>query len=226
MEHWQEMASVMVDESIAPKGVKNERILEAMRKIPRHLFIPLEYREYAYLDSPLPIGRKQTISQPFIVAKMTELLEPAEGDRVLEIGTGSGYQAALLSEMGIQVTTIERIEELAAKAQALFQFMGYKIRILLGDGKAGYPEGAPYQGIIITAGVQKMEDSWLAQLAAGGRIVVPLITRSTPEVLYRLLVRQKTGTSARDYQDTWHDCCSFVPLLSGIEQSREMSKGF
>ncbi len=116
MEDWRFLAEMLVDQYVEPQGISDSSILEAMKRIPRHLFVPENYREYAYDDSPLPIGEEQTISQPFIVARMTDLLELKKGDKVLEIGTGSGYQAALLAEMGMQVTTIERIEKLARQA--------------------------------------------------------------------------------------------------------------
>ncbi|NLI93884.1 MAG: protein-L-isoaspartate O-methyltransferase [Peptococcaceae bacterium] len=198
MDHWEDLAEILVEEYVAPQGIHDTRILEAMKKIPRHLFIPEEYQEWGYIDSPLPIGEDQTISQPFMVAKMTELLELRNQDKVLEVGTGSGYQSALLAEMGMKVTTIERIEELAEKANEVFQRLSYKIQSIKGDGREGYPPNA--------------QDSWLTQLEEGGRIVVPL---NTQEGVCCLLVRKKTS---QGHQDTWYDYCRFVPLLAGVKK--------
>ncbi len=223
LDDWRQSAELLVEEYVAPQGVNDRRIVEAMKKIPRHWFIPEIYREYAYLDEPLPIGEEQTISQPFIVAKMTELLNLDDGDHVLEIGTGSGYQAALLAAMGMKVTTIERIEELALNAREVFQKLNYNINSIIGDGREGFPSDAPYQGIIVTAGAPKIEDAWLTQLAEGGKIVVPL---SVQESLYCLLVREKVGTEKDGFRDTWFDYCRFVPLLQGIKSSSKNHENF
>lgn len=221
MDNWQELAENLVEKYVAPQGISNSQVLEAMKKVPRHLFIPEQYQEYGYIDSPLSIGEEQTISQPFIVAKMTDLLSLAKGDNVLEIGTGSGYQAAILAEMEMRVTTIERIEELAKKARAVFESLSYNIHSIIGDGREGYLPAAPYRGIIVTAGTRVIEDSWLAQLAEGGKIVVPLIIQ---EGIYRLLVRQKQSNLEAGYLDTWDDYCRFVPLLAGIKNKQESFK--
>ncbi len=218
MDNWQELAEVLVEEFVAPQGVDDKRILEAMKAVPRHFFVPEQYQEDSYVDTPISIGEEQTISQPFIVAKMTDLLALNEGDNVLEIGTGSGYQAALLAEMGMKVTTIERIETLAHRARMVFQQLPYDIRSIIGDGREGYPESAPYQGIIVTAGAQIIEESWLSQLAAEGRLVLPLASK---EGRYCLLVRQKTKSENAGYKDTWYDYCRFVPLLAGIKSNRQ-----
>ncbi len=205
----------MVEGHVAPQGIINLRILDAMKRVPRHLFVPEQFREYSYLDLPLSIGEEQTISQPFMVARMTELLSLAKGDKMLEIGTGSGYQAALLAEMGMLVTTIERIEELAERARKVFQNLSYDIHGIIGDGREGYHQNAPYRGIIVTAGTERIEDSWLSQLAEGGKIVAPLMAE---EEVYRLLVRQKESKSEDGYTDTWYDYCRFVPLLNGVKK--------
>jgi len=218
LQDWRFLAEMLVDQYVEPQGISDSSILEAMKRIPRHLFVPENYREYAYDDSPLPIGEEQTISQPFIVARMTDLLELKKGDKVLEIGTGSGYQAALLAEMGMQVTTIERIEKLARQARKIFQELSYPIRSIIGDGREGYPQDAPYKGIIVTAGAPKIEEAWAKQLEIGGKIVVPL---STQEGVYCLLVREKTGDQKTMFTDTWYDYCKFVPLLKGIKKAKK-----
>ncbi|WP_368293518.1 protein-L-isoaspartate(D-aspartate) O-methyltransferase [Dehalobacter sp. TBBPA1] len=214
MQNWQEKAAILVDEYVAPQGVHGKRILDAIKKIPRHLFIPEDLWSYSYDDEPLPIGEKQTISQPFIVAKMTELLALEPGDKVLEIGTGSGYQSALLAEMGMSVTTIERIEALALKVRILFEQLNYPICSIIADGRNGYEPNAPYRGIIVTAAAPVIEPCWLEQLDVGGRIVVPL-EAGEGLACQRLLVRQKTSTNLEGYIDSWDDYCRFVPLLSG-----------
>lgn len=213
MEDWREQAQVLVDRVISPQGITDSRILEAMKRVPRHLFIPAELQSYSYMDSPLSIGEEQTISQPFMVAKMTHLLSLEPGNKVLEIGTGSGYQAAILAEMGMKVTTIERIEELARRAGKVFGKLSYDIHSIIGDGREGFSQDAPYQGVIVTAGTVKMEDSWLDQLVEGGRIVAPL---AVEEEIYRLLVRHKKSHMEAGYLDTWYDYCRFVPLLPGL----------
>jgi len=220
MEHWRECAQVLAEKCLAPQGIRCPQVLQAVKAVPRHLFVPEESRAYSYLDIPLAIGEKQTISQPFMVARMTELLAVREGDKVLEIGTGSGYQAAILAEMGIKVTTIERIAVLAEKAKQVFDLLGYEVQTIIADGREGYSANAPYQGIIVTAGTDQIEESWLSQLALHGRIVVPLAVNSDT---YRLLVRQKKAPATAgypyEYEDTYYDYCRFVPLLSGVREN-------
>lgn len=216
MENWEVRARELVNKRVAPQGINDRRILEAMARIPRHRFLPAEFAEYAYDDIPLPIGEGQTISQPFIVARMTELLELEENSKVLEVGTGSGYQAALLAEMGMRVTTVERIERLSERAQEVFRSCSYSIRSIIGDGRNGYPPDAPYDGVIVTAGASEVEEAWFAQLTEGGRIVVPLKVQSGMECL---LVRRKNNKT--EYNDTWYDYCRFVPLLPGIQKKEE-----
>lgn len=219
MENWEVRARELVEKQVAPQGIYDRRILEAMARVPRHRFLPGEFMEHAYDDVPLPIGEGQTISQPFIVARMTELLELEDNCKVLEIGTGSGYQAALLAEMGMRVTTVERIERLSESAKAVFQSCSYCIRSIIADGRNGYPPDAPYDGVIVTAGSSEVEGAWFAQLAEGGKIVVPLKIQSGIECL---LVRRKKDKA--EYADTWYDYCRFVPLLSGIEKKEENTK--
>lgn len=210
MEEWRHYAAEMVSTQIFPRGIVKGSILEAMRNIPRHRFIPSEYQRLSYSDCAVPIGLGQTISQPYMVAKMTDLLSPGEGAQILEIGTGSGYQAAVLAEMGMSVCTIERIEALGIRASSVLEELGYKVKVIVSDGRNGYETGAPYGGVIVTAAADRVENAWIDQLAEGGRIVVPL--RIKPG-LEQLLVRQRSGSR---YLDTWYDYCQFVPLLKGI----------
>lgn len=153
------------------------RILEALRRVPRHVFVPEEQRPFAYENRPLPIGAGQTISQPYIVAIMTELARPGPQDRVLEIGTGCGYQAAVLGELAAEVDSIERVPELAAAAARRLDELGYvNIRVMTGDGTRGWPEGGPYDAILVTAAAQeKVPEALIAQLAPGGRLVIPVV---------------------------------------------------
>jgi len=168
----------MVENQIAGRGVRDERLLEAMRSVPRHLFVTPEYRHLAYTDGPLPIGRNQTISQPYIVALMTELLELDGEEKVLEVGTGSGYQAAVLARLARQVHTIERHAELAQRATEVLQGMGItNVEVHVGDGSLGLPEQAPFEGIIVTAAAPRVPQALLEQLAEDGRLVIPVGSR-------------------------------------------------
>lgn len=157
------------------EDVRDPRVLAAMRAVPRHEFVPENVRAYAYEDRPLPIGLQQTISQPYIVALMTELLACAPGDRVLEIGTGSGYQAAVLAEIGCEVFTIEILAELGARAAKTLERLGYDgIHTRVGDGYQGWPEEAPFDGVIVTAAPESIPAALVQQLAIGGRMVIPV----------------------------------------------------
>jgi protein-L-isoaspartate(D-aspartate) O-methyltransferase len=164
----------MVDKQIAQRGVDNPRVLEAFRQVPRHLFVPQNHRQLAYQDYPIPIGEGQTISQPYIVALMSELLEVKKGHKILEIGTGSGYQAAILSYLGAKVYSVERIAILAQTAKVLLDSLRYPVEILIGDGTLGWQEYAPYDRIIVTAAAPAVSSHWIEQLILGGRIVMPL----------------------------------------------------
>lgn len=165
----------MVRQQIAARGIREQRVLEAMRAVPRHLFVPVDAREMAYQDGPLRIGQGQTISQPYIVALMTEMLELTGHERVLEIGTGSGYQAAILSLLASHVYTIERHAALASRARELLHGLGYQnISIRVGDGTLGWPEHAPYDAVMITAAAPSLPDPLIDQLADGGRLVAPV----------------------------------------------------
>ena len=163
----------MVEEQLKPRGIVSEAVLGAMLNVPRHLFVPEYLHSHAYNDSPLPIGSGQTISQPYIVAYMTEQLEPVPGMKVLEIGTGSGYQAAVLAYLGCEVYTIERLEELAEHAKRVLADYG-SVTIRHGDGYAGWPEEAPYEAIIVTAAPQAIPEKLLEQLKDGGKMIVPV----------------------------------------------------
>ena len=210
---WQEKAKIMVETQIKSRGIKNPDLLEAMAGLPRHLFVPKHLANLAYSDCALPIGEGQTISQPYIVAKMTDLLDPKPNDKVLEIGTGSGYQAALLASMGCAVFTIERIATLALTAKTMFDKLevSNKINVRIGDGRLGWPEEAPFDCIIVTAAAPKIEDAWIKQLAEGGRLVVPLVASFNVEQLVKIMKVKGETVEER------HDYCSFVPLLPGVK---------
>ncbi len=172
---WTMQRERMVSLQIEARGVKDPLVLESMRAVPRHLFVPENYRDAAYNDSPLPIGDSQTISQPYIVALMTELLEVKPGQRVLEIGTGSGYQAAVLAAIGIEVHSIEirpRLCEQAARTLSELEYDSVQVRC--GDGYGGWPEDSPYDGIIVTAAPDRVPEPLLEQLAQGAKMVIPV----------------------------------------------------
>jgi protein-L-isoaspartate(D-aspartate) O-methyltransferase len=165
----------LVSTTIEERGVKDPRVLKAMRTVPRHLLIPERYRRDAHGDHPVPIGHGQTISQPYLVAFMSEIIGVKEGDRVLEIGTGSGYQAAVLAEMGAKVFTIEIIPELARRAAADLREIGYAdVETREGDGYFGWPEKAPFDAIIVTAAADRIPPPLIEQLADGGRMIIPV----------------------------------------------------
>ena len=166
----------MVSEQIEARGVRDARVLAAMRKVPRHRFVPNAERAQAYADRPLPIGHRQTISQPYIVALMSELAGVKPGDTVLEVGTGSGYQAAVLAEMGVKVFSIEIIKPLAKQAKATLDELGYGKRVTVrhGDGYAGWPERAPFDAVVVTAAPPKIPGPLKQQLKVGGRLVIPV----------------------------------------------------
>ncbi len=166
---------LMVERQIRARGVTNEAVLDAMTRVPRHLFVPDHLRDESYDDAPVPIGHGQTISQPYIVAYMTDMLAVSAGQRVLEIGTGSGYQAAILAELGCEVFTIEIVPELAERSRALIAELGYtNVRARLGDGYLGWPEEAPFDRIILTAAPVEMPQALVDQLAVGGVLIAPV----------------------------------------------------
>jgi protein-L-isoaspartate(D-aspartate) O-methyltransferase len=165
----------MVEEQILSRGIKDPRVIAAMKKVPRHVFVEEALQGQAYNDHPLPIGEKQTISQPYMVAIMTEALQLKEKDKVLEIGAGSGYQTAILAELAEKVFSIERIRSLAIRARQLLYELGYyNIEIKIFDGTYGWVEEAPFDAIIVTAGAPEIPQSFLDQLAMGGRLVIPI----------------------------------------------------
>lgn len=172
---WQAQRNRMVEKQIELRDVTHPATLAAMRKVPRHLFVPAEFRREAYNDHPLPIGHDQTISQPYIVACMTEQIAPTRETRVLEIGTGSGYQAAVLAEICAEVFTIEIIPELATQAATVLRQLGYKnVHTRTGDGWKGWPEAAPFDAIIVTAAPETIPPPLLEQLKEGGRMIIPV----------------------------------------------------
>ena len=181
----------MVEQQLRPRGIKEERVLAAMAKVPREEFVPADARPSAYEDGPLPIGYDQTISQPYVVAFMTEQLRPKPSDRVLEIGSGSGYQAAILGELVAEVYTIEIVEPLAKSAEATLQRLGYSnVHIKVGDGYKGWSEEAPFDAIIVTCAPEKVPQPLVDQLKDGGRMVIPVGERFAQQ-LY--LLEKKNG---------------------------------
>lgn len=197
----------MVDEQIIPRGIKNPRLLAALREVPRHKFISDTFLHQAYADHPVPIGLNQTISQPYMVAIMTEYLDVQENHKVLEIGTGSGYETAILSKLAKTVYTVERISELANRARLMLAKMGYKnIRYKIDDGSLGWKEFAPYDRIIVTAASEFMPVALQVQLIKNGKIIVP-IGKDASQVL-TLGVYNGTRLIQRKLLD-----CSFVPLV-------------
>jgi len=165
----------MVSDQLIPRQIKDKRVLDVMRSVPRHLFVPPDLRSMAYADAPLPIGNRQTISQPYIVALMTELLELEGKEKILEIGTGSGYQAAILAYLAEQVFSVERISELAEKAHKVFNELGIRnIQVFQRDGSLGLPEFAPFDAIMVTAAAPKVPTPLQEQLADKGRMVLPV----------------------------------------------------
>lgn len=197
----------MVDEQLIPRDIKNPRVLDVFKKIERHKFVPREFATSAYADFPVPIGEGQTISQPYIVALMTEYLDLTGSERVLEVGTGSGYQTAILAELAKEVYTVERFENLAKQAQNLLNELGYKnIKIKVGDGTLGWPEQAPFDRIIITAASPSIPPPLSEQLKEGGKLILPL-GEAFGQVL--TLVEKKQGIL--QYKDICG--CVFVPLV-------------
>jgi protein-L-isoaspartate(D-aspartate) O-methyltransferase len=207
----------MVEDTIAARGVEDEEVLRAMRAVPRHSFVPQQYLEQAYADHPLPIGYGQTISQPYIVAWMTELLDLQAGDRVLEIGTGSGYQAAVLAELGtVEVYTIEIVPELAQSAAQRLKDLGYTaVHVRQGDGYYGWVEAAPFDAIIVTAAPDHLPAPLVAQLASGGSLVVPIGPPGGYQSLWRF-VEEEGELVAYNMGGV-----AFVPFTgAGIQQSQ------
>ncbi len=200
----------MVADQLLGRDIRDERVLKAMDTVPREAFVPAKERDHAYLDGPLAIGAGQTISQPYMVARMAELLHAARGDRVLEVGTGSGYAAAVLAEMGCQVTTIERERGLAAEARARLADLGYadRVDVRTGDGSLGLPEEAPWDGIVVAAAAPEIPDALREQLGDGRRLVIPVGSRRQQQ----LMVVERHGA---EWQEQSDGACVFVPLIGG-----------
>lgn len=197
----------MVEEQLIPRGINDKKVLEAFQKVPRHNFVPKRYLDSAYGDFPLSIGEGQTISQPYMVALMTECLGLSGGETILEIGAGSGYQAAILAELASRVYTVERVVSLAEKARTCLKNLDYKnIQIEIGDGTRGWPEFAPYEGIVVTAAAPDIPKPLIEQLRIKGKLVIP-IGGSFNQMLTVI-------TKHKDRIETKQICgCVFVPLL-------------
>ena len=198
----------MVERQLRGRGIRDEAVLAAMAAVPRELFVPSDLLKYAYGDEALPIEAGQSISQPYIVAQMTELLEPRPGMRVLEVGTGSGYQAAVLATIGCRVITIERHAELAATAVARLAELGLLdlVRVEVGDGSLGRPDDAPFEGIVVTAAAPAVPVALRAQLAEGGRLVVPVGSPDLQEMV-------RVVRHGDDFEESPGGACVFVPLV-------------
>lgn len=197
----------MVEFQIRRRGVKDRKVLKAMLKVPRHLFVPEQMKEQAYGDEPLPIGEGQTISQPYIVAYMTEALRLRGRERVLEIGTGSGYQTAILAEIVREVYTVELIPELSARARAVLEKLGYRnIQFRVGDGTLGWPEHAPYDAILVSAAPASVPPALVEQLKTGGQMIIPVGTDFQELVL---VTRKETGWDEQRLIGV-----RFVPLIT------------
>jgi protein-L-isoaspartate(D-aspartate) O-methyltransferase len=197
----------MIETQIRKRGVSSPRVLEALASVPRHKFVPEKFREFAYADKPLPIGEGQTISQPYMVAAMTDALELAGPERVLEIGTGSGYQAAVLSLLAREVLSVENHTTLALAAQERLTALGYaNVHVHNGDGSAGLPDAAPYDAILVTAGAPEIPQALASQLREGGRIVIPVGDTENQKLMQGMLEYGKLKSRAL------FDC-RFVPLV-------------
>ena len=207
MEEYQSLRDLMVATQLIPRGIKDERVLRAMRKVPRHLFMPESVRYSAYEDMAMSIGDGQTISQPYMVAIMTELLEMTGAEKVLEIGTGSGYQAAILAELAAEVYTMERIAALADRASERLKALGYEnIHVVIGDGTIGLRNTAPFDRIIITAAAPTLPQPLISQLKEGGIIVAPVGERFSQNLLKGRKVKDQLA-------EEYHTPCVFVPPI-------------
>jgi protein-L-isoaspartate(D-aspartate) O-methyltransferase len=211
-ESWRRARLRLVDERLVPIGIRDPATLAAMRTVPRHEFVPEDQRSQAYEDIPLPIGHDQTISQPAVVALMTQLVEPRPGKKVLEVGTGSGYQAAVLAEAGCRVWTIEIFETLAQQARRRLARLGYTdIMVRHGDGYAGWSEEAPFDAIVVTAAAESIPPPLLRQLGAHGRLVMPVGGESAEQEL--LLVQKDSAGKISSHEIL---PVRFVPFLRGV----------
>lgn len=203
----------MVETQIISRGIRDSKLIRAMLKIPRHKFVPENLRDIAYGDNPLPVGIEQTISQPYIVALMTELLRLNSGEKVLEVGTGSGYQTAILAEMGCKVYTIEILEPLSEKAQQVLKSLGYEdIHYKIGDGYRGWPQFAPFDAIIVTAAPDHMPQPLIEQLKTNGRMIIP-VGAQYQELL--LIKKTDKGTDMKTVTPV-----RFVPMIGEAQKSK------
>ena len=208
--------AAMVKTQLAERDITNNAVLEAMGRVPRHRFVLPRWEAAAYDDGPLPINAGQTISQPYIVALMTQLADPKPGDRVLDIGTGSGYQAAVLAEMGAQVYSIEIVPELAAEAKKRLAELKYdKVEVRAGDGYRGWPEKAPFRAIILAAAAPQVPKPLIEQLAVGGRLVIPVGEEDGVQVLL-VITKQADGTLKRETVAP----VAFVPMTGEVRKQR------
>jgi protein-L-isoaspartate(D-aspartate) O-methyltransferase len=195
----------MVENQIVSRGINDARVIKAMLKVKRHLFVPKEYLDSAYSDKPIPIEKEQTVSQPYMVALMTELLNPSPGKKILEIGTGSGYQSAVLAETGCDLYTIEIIEDIAVNARKTLEKLGYSnIKYRIGDGYRGWEENAPFEGIIVTAAPADIPDKLIEQLSQGGRMIIPV-----GDLSQELLLIENTNDGVKRKKIT---AVRFVPM--------------
>ncbi len=196
-------------DALKVKGLRDERVLEAIGKVPRHLFMESSFLNFAYKDQAFPIGSGQTISQPYTVAVQTQLLQVEKGDKILEVGTGSGYQAAVLLEMGAKVFTVERQKELFKKVQSFLPEIGYQPVFFFGDGYKGLPNFAPFDKIVVTAGAYSVPEDLKQQLKTGGRMVIPVGSQKRQEM--QVVIR----ISENEFKTEKHGGFVFVPLLKG-----------
>jgi len=201
----------MVDSQLRARGISDPRVLDAMLRVPRHEFVPEPYRAHAYEDHPLPIGDGQTISQPYIVALMLESLQLAPNDKVLEIGTGSGYVTALLAELAAQVFSIERHAALAENARNVLTALGYaNVQVITGDGTLGLPTAAPFDAILVSAAAPDLPSALLAQLRDGGRMIIPVGSENSQQLQFIRMVNGRPVISIRE-------AVRFVPLVPNHE---------
>jgi protein-L-isoaspartate(D-aspartate) O-methyltransferase len=207
MQDFQQLRQSMVDRQLIPRGIRDARVIGAMRTVPRHLFMDEVQWNSAYDDMALPVGEGQTISQPYMVAVMTELLDLRGGEKVLELGTGSGYQTAILAELSLEVFSIERIQRLSEKAGKVLESLGYgNIHLRVGDGTLGWAEASPFDRILVTAGAPEIPEPLIGQLSEGGIIVAPVGDRFSQQLVRA--TKQKDRLSAE-----YHVPCVFVPLV-------------
>jgi protein-L-isoaspartate(D-aspartate) O-methyltransferase len=197
----------MITEQLIPRGIIEKRILEAFSSVPREEFVSDELKSLAYNDSPLPAGNNQTISQPYMVALMTQLILPKQNDKILEVGTGSGYQAAILARLAKRVYSVERFSDLADTARERFKMLNIdNIEVICGDGSLGLPAEAPFEGVVVTAAAPKVPKSLKSQLAEGGRLVIPVGQIHMQSML-------KVTRQGNEFIEDYYENCVFVPLV-------------